>query len=137
MIQAYEPTEWISGVTRLSPENMNHIEQGIVNIIRAVGAAGGIAPISEEGKIPEEFLPEQKGTFDFDAYTGMTGYAYSFDKDTMVETITYENETFATRTNTKNADGSWTIAVLCESMNIASTKQYVKDASGNWSSSDI
>ena len=75
--------------------------------------------------------------FDFDTYSNMTGYAYSYDKASKSETISKDGATFATRLNTKNADGSWTITINCQSLNFSSKKTWAKDASGNWSTVDI
>lgn len=33
MVQQYDPTTWINETTRVSADNMNHIEQGIKNIV--------------------------------------------------------------------------------------------------------
>lgn len=33
MVQQYEPTTWINETTRVNADNLNHIEQGIKNIV--------------------------------------------------------------------------------------------------------
>lgn len=73
------------------------------------------------------------GAFDFDAYANAAGYAYSYDKSTMTETITYGGSTFATRTNVKDTD-KWTITTVCESMGVNTTKIWTKTDSG-WTAS--
>lgn len=73
------------------------------------------------------------GAFDFDAYANAAGYAYSYDKSTMTETITYGGSTFATRTNVKDTD-KWTITTVCKSMGVNNTKIWTKTTSG-WTAS--
>ena len=73
------------------------------------------------------------GAFDFDAYANAAGYAYSYDKSTMTETITYGGSTFATRTNVKDTD-KWTITTVCKSMGVNTTKIWTKTTSG-WTAS--
>lgn len=75
--------------------------------------------------------------FNFDTYAAMDGYTYSYNKSTKLETITYNGNTFATRQNVKNSDGSWTIATTCSPLNFSSVKKWTKDASGNWSAPDV
>lgn len=75
--------------------------------------------------------------FDFDAYANMTGYTYSYDASTKSETITHGNETFATRLNVKNEDGSWTITTTCASLGFSSKKLWSKDSNGNWTAPDV
>jgi len=82
-------------------------------------------------------LVNSNANFDFDAYANMTGYSYSYNKSTKVETITHNGSTFATRQNVKGSDGSWTITITCSPLNFASKKKWVKDASGNWSTADV
>lgn len=74
--------------------------------------------------------------FNFDAYSDISGYLYSYNASTMLETITYDGSTFATRQNTKNSDGTWTIAIQCAPLGFTSSKKYTKDSSGNWTSVD-
>lgn len=124
-------THNISDVTNLETQLGNKINN------EAKGVANGVATLGADGKIPESQLPSTGGNFDFDTYSNMTGYVYGYVSSTKTETITKDGTTFATRANVKNTDGTWTVTISCSSMNFNSKKKWAKDASGNWSATDI
>ena len=57
MVQQYDPTNWINETTRVSADNMNHIEQGIKNIV------DDITPVEEKLAGIEEGATNNKITF--------------------------------------------------------------------------
>ena len=57
MVQQYDPTNWINETTRVNADNMNHIEQGIKNIV------DDMTPVEEKVVGIEEGATNNKITF--------------------------------------------------------------------------